>query len=66
VRVLLALARRPRGRALLGRLPPADQAGLSLLAMGRYDDPTVARGLGWDAEAVVASGQALRRAEERP
>jgi hypothetical protein len=47
-------------------LPPADQAGLSLLAMGRYDDPTVARGLGWDAEAVVASGQALRRAEERP
>jgi hypothetical protein len=34
--------------------------------MGRYEDPVVARALGWDAEAVVARGRALRRAEGRP
>ena len=38
----------------------------SVLAMSRYDDPALARELGWDADAVVARGRALRRAEGRP
>ena len=63
---LLALARRPRGVALLKRFPPADQAGAALLALERYDDPEHARPLGWDAEAVIARGRALRREEGRP
>jgi hypothetical protein len=66
LRLLLALARRPRGAALLSRIPLLAQAGRSLLLMGRYDDPAVARTLGWDAEAVVARGKALRRSEGRP
>jgi hypothetical protein len=66
MRALLALARRPRGVVLLNRVPLLAQAGRSLLALGRYDDPVVARSLGWDAEAVVARGRALRRAEGRP
>jgi hypothetical protein len=63
---LLALARRPRGAALLARMPLAEQAAHATLSLGRYDDPTVARALGWDAAAVVARGRALRRAEGRP
>ncbi|HEY7960560.1 MAG TPA: hypothetical protein VID29_01450 [Solirubrobacteraceae bacterium] len=66
LRTLLALARRPRGAALLDRIPMLAQAGRSLLEMGRYEDPALARSLGWDAEAVVARGRALRRAEGRP
>ena len=66
LRVLLALARRPRGAALLARAPLAEQAAWATLALGRYDDPAVGRALGWDAEAVVARGRALRRAEGRP
>jgi hypothetical protein len=66
MRALLALARRPRGAALLNRVPLLAQAGRSLLALGRYEDPAVARALGWDAEAVIARGRALRRAEGRP
>jgi hypothetical protein len=66
LRMLLALARRPRSRALLARAPLAEQAAHSTLALGRYDDPAVARRLGWDAAAVVARGRALRRAEGRP
>jgi hypothetical protein len=66
LRVLLALARRPRGAALLARVPLAEQAAWSTLALGRYDDPAVGHALGWDAEAVVARGRALRRAEGRP
>jgi hypothetical protein len=66
MRALLALARRPRGAALLNRVPLLAQAGRSLLALGRYEDPVVARALGWDAEAVIARGRALRRAEGRP
>ena len=34
--------------------------------MGHYDDPEVARALGWDAEQVVARGRELRRSEGRP
>jgi hypothetical protein len=63
---VLALARRPRGAALLSHVPPLAQVGRALLAMERYEDPVVARALGWDAEAVIARGRALRRAEGRP
>lgn len=66
LRILLALVRRPRGAALLARAPLAEQAAYATLALGRYDDPGVGRALGWDAEAVVARGRALRRAEGRP
>jgi hypothetical protein len=66
LRLVLALAARPRSAALLNRVPPLAQMGRSLLAMDRYEDPAVARALGWDAEAVVARGRALRRAEGRP
>jgi hypothetical protein len=63
---VLALARRPRGAALLKRVPPLAQLARALLAMERYEDPRMARSLGWDAEAVVARGRALRHAEGRP
>jgi hypothetical protein len=66
LRLVLALASRPRGAALLNRVPPLAQVGRSMLAMECYEDPAVARALGWDAEAVVARGRALRRAEGRP
>jgi hypothetical protein len=66
LRLLLALARRPRGAALVARIPLAAQLARSLLALGRYDEPALARSLGWDAEAVVARGRELRRAEGRP
>jgi len=66
LRVLLAVARRPRGRALLGRFPRIQTAVHAALSLGRYDDPAVSRALGWDAAAVVARGRALRRAEGRP
>jgi hypothetical protein len=60
MRAMFALARRPRGLALLHRLAPADQAAAGMLALVRYDDPSVARRLGWDAAAVVARGNAAR------
>lgn len=66
LRVLLALVRRPRGAALVARLPLIEQAALATLALGRYDDPALAGRLGWDAAAVAARGLALRRAEGRP
>lgn len=66
MRVLVTLARRPRGRALLHHLAPADQLGGSLVAMARYDDPAIGRTLGWDAAAVTARGRELRRSEGRP
>jgi hypothetical protein len=66
MRLLLTLALRPRGAALLARLAPLDQAIDGLLAMVRYDEPAQARALGWDAEAVVARGRALRRSGGRP
>ena len=62
----VAAAPLPRGLALLARVPLAQQAAFSTLALGRYDDPAVARALGWDAERVIAAGRALRRAEGRP
>jgi hypothetical protein len=34
--------------------------------MERYEDLALARELGWDAEAVVARGRALRRVQGRP
>jgi hypothetical protein len=66
MRALLPVARRPRGRALLGLIVGADQALSGVAAMGHYDQPEVARGLGWDAEAVVARGRTLRHEEGRP
>jgi hypothetical protein len=65
-RALLALACRPRGLALLRLFAPADQAAAGIVAMGRYDDPLVARFLGWDADAVARRGRELRRTEGRP
>lgn len=66
MRPLLRLVRRPRARALLGLFVAADQALSGVAAMGHYDEPGVARGLGWDSEAVVARGRALRHDEGRP
>ncbi len=63
---LLAVGRRPRGWALLGHAPALRQPVHAVLAMSRYDDPAVARTLGWDPAAVVARGRDLRRAEGRP
>jgi hypothetical protein len=65
LRALLAIARRPRGAALLARAAPLDQLPHGLLTVGRYDDPQVSRTLGWDAAAVLARGRELRRAEGR-
>ncbi len=66
LRVLVALGRRPRGALLLRRLGSAEQLAQSVLGMERYEDPLLARALGWDAAAVTARGRALRRAEGRP
>jgi hypothetical protein len=66
LRTMLTLARRPRGRVLLGRLPLARQAADSLLAMAWYDDPARSRALGWDADAVARRGREIRRREGRP
>jgi hypothetical protein len=66
LRLLIALAARPRGVSMLARVPQLQQLGASLLALSRYDEPSVGRALGWDAEAVVARGRALRRREGRP
>lgn len=66
IRLLVALARRPRGSRLLARLAPLDQLTGGLLAMEHYEDPALARGLGWDADAVAARGRTLRREEGRP
>lgn len=66
MRMLMALARRRRGAALLAFVPAADQLAQVVVALGRYDDPDVGRALGWDGAAVVARGRALRRAEGRP
>jgi hypothetical protein len=66
MRVLIALSRRPRGRSLLARAGAANQLAQMLTSLGHYDDPAVARALGWDADAVLARGRALREAEGRP
>jgi hypothetical protein len=66
MRMLVALARRPRGAALLACAPAANQLAQIVLSLGRYDDPEVASSLGWDGAEVVARGRALRRAEGRP
>jgi hypothetical protein len=66
MRMLVALARRPRSSTLLARMPAANQLAQIVMVLGRYDDPGVARSLGWDGAEVVARGRALRRAEGRP
>lgn len=65
LRLLIALARRPRGAWLLHRFAPADQLANGIAAMGHFEDPAVAVPLGWDADAVASRGRALRRAEGR-
>jgi hypothetical protein len=65
IRVLVALARRPRGVLLLRRLG-VEQIAQGILGLERYEEPALARALGWDAAAVTARGRALRRAEGRP
>jgi hypothetical protein len=64
--LLTSLGRRPRGRALLGRLAAAGQLSGGLLAMEHFEDPSVARGLGFDAHAIARRGRELRRSEDRP
>jgi hypothetical protein len=64
LRALLALARRPRGAALLSRLPAADQLAHATIGLIRYDDPRAAAPLGWDAAAVVARGREVRAQAE--
>jgi hypothetical protein len=66
MRALLALSRRRTGAALIARAPAAAQLAQAIDGLGRYDDPELARSLGWDADAVVARGRDLRRSEGRP
>jgi hypothetical protein len=66
LRLLLEVARRPRGHALVSRLPLIEYTATSLLEMARYDDPILSAALGWSSEAVVARGRELRHAEGRP
>jgi hypothetical protein len=66
MRMLVSLASRPRGAALLALAPALDQLAQIVLALGRYDDPDIGRTLGWDGAQVVARGRELRRAEGRP
>jgi hypothetical protein len=65
MRLLIALAMRPRGRALLARSGAANQLAQMLTSLSRYDDPAVAGKLGWDADAVIERGRGLRRTEGR-
>jgi hypothetical protein len=65
MRLLFALALRPRGAGMIARVPPLDQALSGLMSMVRYDDPAQARKLGWDADAVIERGRALRHARDR-
>jgi hypothetical protein len=60
LRILLALARRPRGAALIAIAAPMDQLPLGLLTVEHYDDPAVGCSLGWDAAGVLARGRELR------
>jgi hypothetical protein len=64
--LLTSLGRRPRGRALLGRLPAIEQLSGGLLAMEHFEDPSVTRVLDFDAPAVAQRGRELRRSEGRP
>lgn len=66
MKMLVALRLRPRGKALLAQAPALNQLAQMLVALGRYDDPGLARTLGWDGAAVVARGRALRRRQGRP
>lgn len=65
LKLVLSLAKRPRGAVFLTSMPMLSQAAGSLIAMARYDDPEVAKRLGFDAEAVVKRGKQLRQAEGR-
>jgi hypothetical protein len=68
-RRLRALPRERRAeileQAALGRLGQAALALFSMAQLAYYGDDGVLRSLGYDADAVVARGRALRRAEGR-
>lgn len=66
LKLLLEIARRPRGHALVSHLPLIEYTATSLIEMVRYDDPELSAPLGWSSEAVVARGRELRRTEGRP
>lgn len=66
LRLALALARRPGGVRLLRRLGPVEQIANGLLSMDHFEDAAASVPLGWDPDAVVARGRALRHAEGRP
>lgn len=66
LRMLLALGRRPRGMRLLRRFDGAEQLAQGVVGMARYEAPPLAAALGWDPDAVVARGRALRNEEGRP
>lgn len=66
LKLLLQIGARPRGKALLASAPVLHQVASSLLEMARYDDPSVSKSLGFDAEEVVKRGRELRAAEGRP
>ncbi|HXB64403.1 MAG TPA: hypothetical protein VNV42_05945 [Solirubrobacteraceae bacterium] len=66
LRALAALGRRPRGVRLLRRVGGAEQLAQGVLGMARYEEAGLAASLGWDPDAVVAHGRALRRGEGRP
>ena len=66
--LLLALARRPRGAAPARRACrwPSRRASCDARARPLRRSRASPRALGWDADAVVARGRALRREEGRP
>jgi hypothetical protein len=66
LRMLLALARRPRGAALMAIAAPLDQLPRGLLTVEHYDEPAVGCTLGWDSGGVLARGRELRAGAERP
>ena len=61
LRALLDLARRPRGAALIDRLPVAADLAHSLIAMTHYEHAERSAALGFDADAVAARGRAAQR-----
>jgi hypothetical protein len=66
LKLLLEIASRPRGHALVSRLPLVEYTATSLIELARYDNPDVSAALGWSSEAIVARGRELRRQEGRP
>lgn len=66
LRALLEVARRPRGAELLARVWPLGQIVCALATLDHYEEPEVARSLGFDAQAVLARGSELRGGSGHP